>query len=150
MNTIAEMITCRIAATEEIISLRAAELRKGKPGESARFPEDELKTTIHYGAFLHGRPASCLTLIRNPESAVPTWQLRGMATDSRLQRQNLGSTLWSYVESDLRSRHPVFRIWCNARVNAVPFYTKLGFTVISGSFHIPSIGLHYKMEKTFL
>ena len=143
-------ITCRQVTAAEILSLRAAELRKEKPVESARFPEDEWETTLHYGAFIQEMLAGCVTLIHDPEAPIPTWQLRGMATDTERQQQGVGSILWQYAENDLRTRHPSFRVWCNARVNALPFYIKVGFTIISGGFVIESIGLHYKMEKLIM
>lgn len=140
-------VKCRKVTADEILDLRGRELREGKPLNSGRFPEDNLETTIHYGAFIDDQPVACLTLIRQEDSSPPAWQLRGMATDTRYQRQGIGKTLWNFVEKDLKKEFPEFHIWCNARVKAIPFYTEMGFSVTSSIFHIDQIGLHYKMEK---
>ena len=145
-----EPMTCRPANVREILDLRARVLRSGKPLEAARFPEDEYELTLHFGAFIEEKPVSCLTLIANAEPEIPTWQLRGMATDPEWQRKGVGSTLLNYTEQYLCKHYPRFRIWCNVRVHASAFYTGKGYRVISEPFDIEHIGPHYKMEKYFL
>ncbi|MDG5766931.1 GNAT family N-acetyltransferase [Balneolales bacterium ANBcel1] len=140
---------CRIVSAEDILPLRARELRSGKPADSAAFPEDTFPDTLHFAAYIDGTIAGCLTLIpRN--TPHPAWQLRGMATDSPFQRMGIGSSLLTFAETHLRSKQNPLHIWCNARVAAVPFYKKSGYRVISQGFIIQDIGLHYKMEKIIL
>ena len=38
-------------------------------------------------------------------------------------------------------------LWCNARIRAVKFYKRCGFSICSNEFDIPNIGPHYVMEK---
>lgn len=143
-------IKCRKVACAEILGLRADELRSGMPPESARFPEDELPGTLHFGGYIRDELVCCLTLIEHKDTIIPTWQLRGMATRKNMQRKGAGRTLLQFAEWYLRNRKTKLCIWCNARINAVPFYKNMGYRVISGSFDIPDIGIHYKMEKTFM
>lgn len=65
MKRSAVNITCRKALVDEIIALRALELRAGKPIDSARFPEDTLDSTLHFGAWNRELLIGCLTLIAN-------------------------------------------------------------------------------------
>jgi hypothetical protein len=37
-------------------------------------------------------------------------------------------------------------IWCNARIRAVPMYTRCEFEIVSDIFEIIGIGPHYDME----
>lgn len=145
-----EYIQCHLVTSGDILPLRARELRSNKPVESARFPEDELESTLHFGAYFQNTAIGCLTLIETAGTEIPTWQLRGMATDRVWKRKRVGRTLLLFAESYLSARYPELKIWCNARINAVPFYLFMGYVVSSGVFHIEHIGLHYKMEKHFV
>lgn len=167
MNLSAENIACRKALADEIIALRALELRAGKPIDSARFQEDNLDSTLHFGAWHQNLLIGCLTLIYSPEPGtdghpIPSWQLRGMATASDWKRCGVGRTLLLFAETTLghlaetgwkKSNHvhpdysSIIRVWCNARLAAVPFYKNSGYRIVSGLFHIERIGPHYKMEK---
>ena len=136
--------------------LRARELRSGKPFDSARFPEDSETDTLHFGAWHNNTVIGCLTLIANSDAEIPTWQLRGMATDKNWQKKGIGRALLHYAESYLREHYlmqkeyPEARVWCNARTGAVSFYREMGYQTISDEFMIEKIGPHYKMEKIIL
>ncbi len=147
---------CEQASVDDILSLRARELRAGKPVDSARFPEDHDPLTFHFAAWFQNRLIGCLTLIGHAGESMPTWQLRGMATDKSRQNMGVGRALLLFAESCLsdycRTNYgrPKARIWCNARTLAVPFYRKMGYEVISDEFMIEHVGPHYKMEKNIL
>ena len=143
-------IIFRHGSLEEVLPLRARELRKGKPMDSARFEEDDLSTTIHLGAFLDNHPIGCLTLIRITDLSYCSWQLRGMATRQSWQGKGVGRGLLRFTETYLLHHFEHGHLWCNAREIAIPFYHKLGFEICSKPFDIPKIGLHYKMEKSLL
>ncbi len=149
-------IRFRETPVEEILGLRARELRAGKPLESARFTEDHEPDTMHFAACAAGRVVGCLTLIKTDAGAASSWQLRGMATEKAWQQKGVGKGLLFFAEGRLRahaSEQPDIdraRIWCNARTGAVPFYTRMGYITVSEEFHIENIGPHYKMEKNIL
>ncbi len=84
------------------------------------------------------------------ESEIPTWQLRGMATARSWQRKGVGRSLLHFAENYLKKRYPQVKIWCNAREIAVPFYIDMGYQIVSEPFMIEGIGIHHKMEKTYL
>jgi L-Ala-D/L-Glu epimerase len=156
-----DMRRCRVG---DIIPLRHAVLRPGRPVETAHFDKDELPTTIHYGLFLGGEPLVCLSLLQSglPATEVKTflrsgdqvgaeattiraWQLRGMATAEVTQGSGLGSRLLKFAQIDAQTADFSKIFWCNARLKAVPFYEKNGWIVISGEFDVPGIGPHFKM-----
>ena len=70
-----DMRRCRVG---DIIPLRHAVLRPGRPVETAHFDKDELPTTIHYGLFHGGEPLVCLSLLQSwlPAAEIETF-LRG-------------------------------------------------------------------------
>ncbi len=155
-NTEGAGFHCGPVGVNDILPLRARELRAGKPMDSARFPEDNDEHTLHFAAWSENTVIGCLTLIGNTGKKIPSWQLRGMATDRNWQQKGIGRALLNFSENRLREYclahfgNPEVRIWCNARTGAVPFYKGMGYKVISDEFMIQKVGLHYKMEKNIL
>ncbi len=164
-------------AVDQILPLRHAVLRAGKPFETAKFSHDEESATVHYGLFEEGRVKVCLTLMRSElskkeallgvvggltvgkleisdlevdsEEMVSAWQLRGMATEAASQGKGLGGALIQFAVDDVQREGFSRVFWCNAREVAVPFYTRNGWEVISGEFDVPGIGPHFKMRFLF-
>jgi predicted GNAT family N-acyltransferase len=42
--------------------------------------------------------------------------------------------------------HGLARVWCNAQISATPFYTKLGYRIVSERFDEAGIE-HVRMER---
>jgi GNAT superfamily N-acetyltransferase len=137
----------RRATVDEILPLRHRVLRTGMPLESAIFPEDHQANVIHYGAFLNGQAIVCFTLLPSEWDGVPTWQLRGMATDKAHQGEGYGSQLIRFAEADVKKSTIGLRFWCNARLTAVPFYERNGWEIASDRFVVPIFGPHHKMIR---
>jgi GNAT superfamily N-acetyltransferase len=138
----------RRARLDEIFALRHAILRTGRPVETARFEGDDEPETRHYGLFEGDRCVACATVMRRPREDAAAWQLRGIAVAADRQRRGLGSRLLAFLEADLRGDAPASpRLWCNARVGAVAFYRKHGWTVESDAFDVPDVGPHHRMAK---
>lgn len=78
------------------------------------------------------------TIDTAPAAAPGAWQLRAMATDPCARGSGLGRLL---VEA--AARHVTERggdlIWCNARVGAEGFYSRLGFRTVTGPFGVAEI-----------
>jgi GNAT superfamily N-acetyltransferase len=74
------------------------------------------------------------------------WRIRGMATEAHARGGGAGRAVL-----DALVRHALaegaLRVWCNARVGAVPFYERAGFRVTSEEFELPDIGPHFVMER---
>ena len=69
------------------------------------------------------------------------FQLRGMAVDDSVRGRGLGTQLMLYAVTAAK-RLGMDSIWCNARMEALPFYTAHGFRPEGGDFDIPGVGVH--------
>jgi hypothetical protein len=137
-------VVLRAAALDEILALRQRELRPGLSLDESVFDGDREPTTRHFGGFAGGDAVACASVMRRPWRGEPAWQLRGMATRNDLVRRGLGAALLRFVEGAIGE--PAL-LWCNARVAAVPFYGRLGWTVASDVFDIPGVGPHHVMSR---
>jgi GNAT superfamily N-acetyltransferase len=139
------------ARLSEILPLRQRILRIGLDIEEAKFPGDENPTTLHAAAFDHASAVSCATLLLDEWQRQPAWRLRGMATDSNWQSRGIGAALLEYLIdwaiTDPPTSQRITTFWCNARVPAIKFYERLGWTVDSEEFDIPTAGPHRKMVR---
>ena len=145
MNTRTD-ITCRPATLAEILPLREAVIIRGT-GRPAEFPGDHEPDTLHYGAFLGTEPIGCATFMLTQWYGEPAYQLRGMATRSGERGSGVGRALLASAEAHIRAQTAVRQLWCSARVAAIPFYLKQGWSVVSDEFDVPNVGPHRKMCK---
>lgn len=76
------------------------------------------------------------------------YRLRGMATDTNYQGQGYGEKVILKAFEILEMKKCDL-LWCNARLRALPFYSKLGFQVIGDVFELEGIGPHKVMYKRF-
>lgn len=126
---------------DEILALRWAVLRPGRPEAEARWPGDD--AAQHWLVEDSDRVVAVLSLFPSPmPGGGPAWQLRGMAVDPARRGEGLGRGL---LEAALRALgEPV---WCNARTGAVGFYTALGWQVVGPPFDIPGVGPHLRLVR---
>lgn len=144
------MIELKQIQTNDLIPVRHAVLRKGLPVESCHFQEDNLSTTIHFGAFVDKKIVGCATVIKNRNSNFDTenqYQLRGMAVLDDFQKQGVGEKIFRFCEQNIPVSNTV--LWFNARQNAVPFYQKLNCKTQGNAFMIENIGFHFLMYKHY-
>ena len=137
----------RRATAAEVVDLRHAVLRAGLPRETAIFVGDYDPTARHFVATQGDRIVGCATLHLNRWRDQPAWQLRGMAVAPDHQRGGVGAQLLLAIEESVRDDSPTRQLWCNARVPAVAFYQKHGWSVASDVFDVPTAGPHVKMIK---
>ncbi len=138
-------------AASDIYPVRHVVLRPGKSFETCVFKGDELESTVHFALFSGGKIAGVTSLFASASDLFPEedqFQLRGMAVLDEFQKRGFGQDLVKYGEEYAQNKS-VPLIWFNARIVAVPFYEKLGYEIISGSFDIGDIGKHYVMFKRF-
>ncbi len=143
------MITIKEINVEKTYPLRIEILRNGIP-ENYHFVGDKHKETIHLGAFLDNKCIGIVTLIPNSHKTFPnvsTYQLRGMAVDKSLQKQGIGKLLIDASFRFLKEGRKYEILWCNARIIAVEFYKKMGFSIKGNKFQIPKVGSHFLMYK---
>lgn len=140
----------RRATVEEILALRHAALRPGLPMDAARFEGDAEAGTRHFGAFLPATrdPVGCVSCMRRPLDGADAWQVRGMATRADLAGSGIGRALLAFALAALRAEDGPTVAWCNARVTALGFWLRTGWTISSGVFDIPGVGPHRVLRRT--
>jgi len=133
----------------ETTSIRHAVLRKGKPIEACSIPQDDLKSSFHFGLFYKNKLVGVCTFVIDQSpyfKDLNQYRLRAMGVLEQYQGLNFGKQLLNYGVSFLKEKN-VDRLWFNARIIAVNFYKKNGFETIGDIFDIPNVGDHYVMHK---
>ena len=137
----------RRATLAEILPLRHAELRPGRPVATAHFDGDDEPTTAHVGAFDDGGILACATLMRRPLDGEDAAQLRGMATRADVARCGIGTAVIAFAEGLVTREWRLALLWCNARTSAQGFYERRGWRVVSPVFDVPDVGPHVRMVR---
>ncbi|HEY6169036.1 MAG TPA: GNAT family N-acetyltransferase [Verrucomicrobiae bacterium] len=139
----------RFITAEETLPLRSVVLREGRPFDQCRFAEDGQPGSFHNGGVSNGQIAAIASWYPKALDGHDGrgFQLRGMAVAPDLQRSGIGHALLVFGEQHVRDHDLADFLWCNARVSAVPFYERNGWTVIGAEFEIPEVGPHRKMVK---
>lgn len=97
---------------------------------------------IHLAAYLDDALAACLILVPLDNGEV---KMRQVAVRQEMQSQGIGRSLVEESERVARERG-FTRMTLNARLTAVPFYERLGYTAIGPEFLEVTIP-HRRMEK---
>jgi len=129
--------------------LRQAILRPHQSVDEMVFPGDDDPVTGHFGAFVGDKLVGIVSLYAvAPPSLLPqpAWQLRMMGVLPKYQHLGAGRALVQACVTHAR-HHDGQTLWCNARIKAVPFYTRLGFQILGEAFELPGIGLHHFMHR---
>ncbi|HWV73217.1 MAG TPA: GNAT family N-acetyltransferase [Pseudosphingobacterium sp.] len=97
---------------------------------------------LHFGLYDSDKLISVVSLfIRGTEA-----QFRKFATDNNYQGKGYGSELLNFMLTQAKQQG-VAKIWCNARITAVNFYSKHGFTEVGSNFINGGI-TYIRMEKS--
>ncbi|MEP1122361.1 MAG: GNAT family N-acetyltransferase [Ilumatobacter sp.] len=135
----------------EIISARTHDLRRrvlrdGAADAVVDWVGDHDDSTVHLGAVVGGQLVGISTWSAVPDphaTDLPSIQLRGMATDPAFAGQGLGRSLLDAGFGRARSAGPV-RVWANARVTALEFYTRAGMVASGPVFVTEATGLPHR------
>jgi len=134
---------------EKIRPLRHSELRKGQDYSTTSYLKDYEDGTFHMACIVDDKIVTCATFYAEKSKKVKSnnaYRLRGMATDSQLQRKGYARNLMIKSFKELK-KSDCDMLWCNARLVAVNFYKSVGFKIIGELFDIEAIGPHYYMYK---
>ncbi len=134
-------ILARAVPLAQTRALRQAVLRPHETIEQVA--ADEAPDAFAVGGF-DGDELIAVGLIA-PDGGPGAWRVRGMATAPHARGRGGGGAVLDALVSHAVA-HGAERIWCNARVPAVPFYERAGMRVISEEFELPNIGPHVVME----
>lgn len=81
-------------------------------------------TAIHLGAYLDGMLVGVGSLFPDGPGV---FRLRKLAVDQDMQGRGIGRDILVFAQDSLRAQGARL-LWCDARLTAVPFYTRCGFT----------------------
>ncbi|MFY8133327.1 MAG: GNAT family N-acetyltransferase [Bacteroidia bacterium] len=101
------------------------------------------KNELFFGCFSSSE--DCLATISAKELNSTTWKMRQFAVHPLFQKTGIGGMMVHFYEQEARMRG-IENIEFHARKKAVPFYQKLGYSVVSDEFLEVEIP-HFKMEK---
>ena len=119
--------------------IRQEVMYPGKPIETVKLPDDP--QGLHFGLYLEGKLTSILSLFEHGDHV----QLRKFATLTEQQRKGYGKQLLQYA-IDFTTNTDACILWCNARVNALPFYEAFGFKASGPTWEAVSYTF-VKMDK---
>ena len=95
----------------------------------------------HFGAFMNNNLVAVVSLFQKGED----FQFRKFAVVPEMQGQGVGKSLLNHI-TEFTANEGGKRLWCNARVSAIGFYARYGFTQTGTTFS--RSGFDYEiMEK---
>lgn len=137
---------------EDALALRNDVLRPGYDRSDCIFAGDYDADTRHFGALDgKGNIVGILSVYRRGNPAVgddegDSYQIRAMATKPGMRGRGIGDLLIARMETHVLGCGGHW-LWANARSEAIAFYRKAGYQVVSGEFMIDPIGPHYLICK---
>ena len=130
--------------------LRQKILRPTLTFEELNYDGDEDPKSVHFGYFEDDNIRAIATLYNSKTPALNQtknmYRLRGMAVDEGLQGKGIGKKIIEKCVAYVRDQSGDL-IWCDARVSAQNFYSKLGFEIFGEEYIVPGVGPHYLMYK---
>ena len=109
--------------------------------EDLEFDRLDYQTT-HYVGYVDGEP---VTTARIHESPAHEYHLQRVATLKEHRGKGYGRELIIFIERSLR-HIPDAKVWLSAQDTALPFYEKMGYSVL-GEGYIEADMPHHSMEK---
>jgi GNAT superfamily N-acetyltransferase len=141
-------LVVRRAALDEILPLRHAVLRPGKPVSASVWDRDD--DAVHIGAWQDDALVGCATVFGDAWDGADgypaepaAWRLRGMAVDPSRQGNGIGRVvLDAAIDAARHAGAPL--IWANARMTAMAFYEAAGFVALGEEYLTTETRLPHK------
>jgi GNAT superfamily N-acetyltransferase len=105
---------------------------------------DEDDNGYHFALFYNNYIVAVVSLFPNSSD----FQFRKFAVEENMQGKGVGKELLSYIQ-DFAIAEGAKRIWCNARLSAIGFYSKMGYIQTGEQFSKNSFDYEI-MEKIIL
>lgn len=135
---------------KDTLPIRSDVLRSGRPESDCIFDGDDHEQTFHLGAFIENKLVSIASFFYDKNSKIDNenqYRLRGMATIEEYRGKGLSSELLEMAFSIIKQNF-CDKLWCNARVESVGFYEKVGFSKFDDQvFLIKDVGEHSLMSR---
>jgi predicted GNAT family N-acyltransferase len=127
--------------SEETLSIRHKVMWPNKPIDYVQLPNDA--EGRHFGYFKNDELISVISLfVENNEA-----QFRKFATLKEYQGKGFGSDLLNELML-ISVKEQLSKIWCNARINKIAYYSKFGMIETNNKFIKGGIG-YVIMERIF-
>ncbi|MEI7658252.1 MAG: GNAT family N-acetyltransferase [Phycisphaerae bacterium] len=152
-------LTIRHVPAEATHALRQRVLRPHQPISMMDFAGDRNPGTTHLAAIdpADGQPLGIASIYLapplerfHPASPLlvdgPRWQLRGMATDPAIRGTGWGRRLLLACLAHAKA-HGGTVMWCDARVEALPFYERMNFLAFGDEYTPPGLRPHRFMWR---
>jgi GNAT superfamily N-acetyltransferase len=130
--------------------LRKRVLRPAAEGDAVVLGGDDDPRAMHAGA--RDRDGAIVGVATISPQACPwaadrpgAWRLRGMATAEGLRGLGVGALVLDAAVRHARA-HGATVVWCNARIGALDFYERAGFTAAGERYVDPDLGPHVPMQ----
>jgi predicted GNAT family N-acyltransferase len=143
------MIEVRMITALECYPIRQKVLWQHKNIADCSIEIDNQNGAFHLGVFENNELLCIGSFFKQNKaqfSETNQYRLRAMATLASAQKKGLAKKLLAHAFEELKARKQEL-LWCDARIIATEFYTKMGFNKLGNSYEIPIIGTHYLMYK---
>tara|TARA_B100000768_G_C11280341_1_gene378221 strand:- start:3735 stop:4178 length:444 start_codon:yes stop_codon:yes gene_type:complete len=143
-----DILVKKVKSTE-LLGLRSKVLRNNSNYEFCKFDGDNIKSSIHIGAYKGKKIIGGVSLIKNNsnyKNLTNCYQLRGMCILEDFQKKGIGIKILNEAEKRCKNLK-IENIWMNAREKAANFYLKLNYIDLGIRYEIAGIGLHYFLYK---
>tara|TARA_B100001029_G_C15003913_1_gene419846 strand:+ start:572 stop:1018 length:447 start_codon:yes stop_codon:yes gene_type:complete len=141
-------IEVRIIPSSLTYTIRNKVLWPHKEFKNCKLSIDDLVSTYHIGSFFEEDLISVGTFLKekntNFDGQINQYRLRAMGTLQNFQGLSGGKSLLLYAIKFFKKKQ-INLIWCDARINAIPFYQKIGMKTKGDFYDIPLIGKHKLM-----
>jgi len=141
-------IEARIIPSSLTYNIRNKVLWPHKELEHCTLSIDGLNSTYHVGSFFEKELISIGTFLeeknQNFDKKFSQYRLRAMGTLKKFEGISGGKSLLLYAIHILQEKK-INLLWCDARINAIPFYKKVGLKTKGDFYNIPLIGKHKLM-----
>ena len=137
--------------TAETLPLRNALLRPHLTPEQCIYLGDDDSTTCHLGGFIDDSLMSIVSIYQRGlpgQESKRGYQFRALAIVDGLRSRGYGLILLHAVEQYARDNAADY-LWANARMTAVEFYRKAGYTIDDKEFIVEGVGAHVIVNRTF-
>lgn len=144
-----DTFTIKYITPKDAFDLRSNFLRTPTMPPYHAFEGENLPSSLHLGAYDGNRIVSAVSFVQGKSdhfSQDKQYMMRAMVTDPDYRNKHAASII---IEEGIRElvKRGTEVVWFNARVYAIPFYEKNGFTVIGDEFMIPDVCMHKVMYK---
>lgn len=137
------MMQIKRVGHKDVLEVRQSVLWPKESIDFVRLDKDE--KGFHYGLFVDNSLVSVISaFVENDEA-----QFRKFATLEEYQGKGYGSKLFTYMLEELEEAS-VHRIWCDARVDAIEFYERFGFSMSSGDIFFKKDIQYVQMERHYM